>query len=71
MEMVRLRYISDKPSIRFKKGRVYEGFRAKDDSRELFWCFHVDDDDDPGDYAYSAANFEVVPNDEDVSISKL
>ena len=58
--MVKLRYISDEPSIRFKKGEIYEGFRAKDDPQGWFWCFHIDDDDDPGDYAYPAEKFEVV-----------
>lgn len=63
MEMVKLRYISEKPSIRFKKGKIYRGFRAKDDRRGLFWCFHVEDDDDPGDYGYPAGLFEKVQED--------
>lgn len=63
MEMVKLRYISDEPSIRFKKGEIYEGFRAKDDRRGLLWCFHIEDDDDPGDYGYSADRFEIVEED--------
>lgn len=60
METVRLRYISDEPSIRFKKGAIYEGFRAKDDRSGFFWCFYIEEDDDPGAYGYPAERFEVV-----------
>ena len=62
VKTVKLRYISDKLSIRFKKGLVYEGFRAKNDLRGCLWCFHVEDDDDPGDYGYPSDLFEVVPD---------
>lgn len=71
MEVVKVRYISDEPSIFFKKGSVYEAFRAKDDKRELFWCFHIEDNDEPGDCAFSSHLFEVVPNNEKVEITKL
>ena len=64
MEMVKLRYISDKPSARFKKGAIYEGYRLKDDPKGCMWCFYIENDDDPGTYAYSAHLFEVVPDEE-------
>lgn len=64
MEMTRVQYISDKPSPYFKKGLQYEAFRAKDDHRGLFWCFHIENDDDPGDYGFPAHLFKIVPENE-------
>ena len=60
---VKLRYISDQPSVFFKKGETYEGYRAKDDPRGLFWCIYLPDADEPGDYGVPAQFFEIVSND--------
>lgn len=68
LEMVKIRYVSDKPSVYLVKGGVYEGYRAKDDRRELFWCIHIEEDDDPGDYGFSSHLFEIVPEGEEVEI---
>lgn len=67
MEMVKLKYISDEKNPWFKKGNIYEGYRAKDDKKGLFWCFHIDNDDDPGDYGFPSYLFEVAPDDEEIS----
>ena len=54
METVKVRYISDKYSIFFKKGEVYSASRASDDPKGLFWCFHIEKNDEPGDCAFPA-----------------
>lgn len=58
--MIKVRYISDKKSIFFKKGNVYDAFIPKDDKSGRFFAFHLDDMDEPGDYALPASRFEVV-----------
>lgn len=64
MEKVKVRYISDTPSVYFKKGGIYEAYRAKDDRRGLFWCIHIENNDDPGDYGIPAQRFEMIPEGE-------
>ena len=57
---IKVRYISDKKSIFFKKGDVYEAFIPKDDTSGRFFAFHLEDMDEPGDYALPASMFEIV-----------
>lgn len=56
----KVRYISDKISVFFKKGEVYEAFLPKDNPRGDFYAFHLADMDEPGDYALPASRFERV-----------
>lgn len=60
MKMIKVRYISDKKSIFFKKGEVYEAYIPKDDKSGKFFAFHLEDMDEPGDYALPSNRFEVV-----------
>ena len=60
MKTLKVRYISDKKSIFFKKGEVYDAFIPKDDKSGRYFAFHLEDMDEPGDYALPASRFEVV-----------
>lgn len=60
MKTIKVRYISDKKSVFFKKGKVYDAFVPLDDKSARFFAFHLDDMDEPGDYALPASMFEVV-----------
>lgn len=60
MKTLKVRYISDKKSIFFKKGEVYDAYIPKDDKSGRFYAFHLEDMDEPGDYALPASRFEVV-----------
>ena len=60
MKKVKVKYISDKKSIFFKTGEVYEAFLPKDNASGKFFAFHLEDMDEPGDYALPASMFEVV-----------
>ena len=57
---LKVRYISDKVSIFFEKGKIYDAFIPKDDNSGRFFGFHFEDVDEPGDYALPANRFEVV-----------
>ena len=60
MKTFKVRYISDKKSIFFKKGEVYNAFLPKDNQSGNFYAFHIEDMDEAGDYALPADRFEVV-----------
>ena len=60
MKKIKAKYISDKKSVFFKKGEVYEGFLPKDNESGNFLAFHLEDMDEPGDYALPASMFEVI-----------
>lgn len=60
MKTFKVRYISDIKSIFFKKGEVYEAYVPKDDKGGRFFAFHLEDMDEPGDYALPANRFEMV-----------
>ena len=60
MKTLRVRYISDKKSVFFKKGEVYDAYIPKDDKSGRYFAFHLEDMDEPGDYALPASRFEVV-----------
>ena len=60
MKMIKVRYISDKKSIFFKKGNVYDAYIPKDNKGAKFYAFHLEDMDEPGDYALPSSMFEVV-----------
>ena len=53
-------YISDKHSIFFEKGKVYEAYLPKDNQSGKIYAFHIEDIDEPGDYALPADRFEVI-----------
>ncbi len=60
MKKIKAKYISDKPSVFFQKGEVYEAFLPQDNQSGRFLAFHLEDMDDPGDYALPASLFEIV-----------
>ncbi len=60
MVKVKIRYISDKKSIYLKKGEIYLGVRAKNDTKGRFWGIYIEDDDEPGWYAFPSEYFEIV-----------
>ncbi len=60
MKTFRVRYISDKKSIFFEKGEVYEAFLPLDNESGNFFAFHLEEMDAPGDYALPASMFEMV-----------
>lgn len=57
---IKVKYISDKKSIFFKKGEVYEAFLPKDNQSGNFFAFYLEDMDEPGEYALPASRFEVI-----------
>jgi len=60
MKTFKVKYISDKKSVFFKKGEVYEAFLPKDNQSGDIFAFHLEDMDEPGDYALPASRFEVI-----------
>lgn len=60
MKTIKVKYISDKPSVFFKKGEIYEAFLPLDNQTGEFIAFHLEDMDEPGDYALPASRFEVI-----------
>lgn len=59
-ETFKVKYISYKKSVFFKRGEVYEAFLPKDNPSGDFYAFHLPDMDEPGDYALPASRFEVI-----------
>ncbi len=60
MKMFKVKYISDKKSIFFKKGNVYEAFLPEDNQSGNIFAFHIEEMDEPGDYALPADRFEII-----------
>lgn len=60
MKTFKVKYISDKKSIFFKKGEMYDAFLPSDNQSGNVFAFHIDDMDEPGDYALPADRFEVI-----------
>lgn len=60
MKTIKVRYISDVKSIFFKKGEVYDAYIPKDSKSGKFFAFHLEDMDEPGDYALPSSRFEVI-----------
>ena len=60
MKTIKVMYISDKKSVFFKKGSVYDAYIPKDDKSGKFYAFHLDDMDEPGDYALPSSMFEKI-----------
>lgn len=60
MKMIKVKYISDKKSIFFKKGEIYDAYVPKDDRSGNYFAFNLKDMDEPGDYALPASRFEIV-----------
>lgn len=62
MKTIKAKYISDIPSIFFKKGEVYEGFYPLDNQSGEFIAFRLEgmDEDEPGDFALPASRFEII-----------
>ena len=52
-------YVSDKKSIFFEKGKEYEAFLPKDNKSGKWFAFHIEDIEEPGDYAFPAGRFLV------------
>ena len=60
MTTFKVKYISDKKSIFFKKGGIYDAYLPKDNKSGRFFAFRIEDMDEPGDYALPADRFEVI-----------
>ena len=60
MKTFKVKYVSDKKSIFFKKGEVYDAYIPKDDKSGKFFAFRLEDMDEPGVYALPASRFEVI-----------
>ena len=60
MKTIKVKYISDKPSIFFEKGKEYDAYLPKDDKGFNFLAFYLEDMDEPGYYALPSSRFEVV-----------
>ena len=60
VKTLKVRYISDVKSIFFTKGEVYEAYIPKGDKSGRYFAFHLEDMDEPGDYALPASRFKVV-----------
>lgn len=60
MKTFKVRYISDKKSIFFKKGTLYDAFLPADNQSGAFFAFHLKGFDEEGDYALPANRFEIV-----------
>ena len=60
VKYVKVKCIAEKPSIYLEKGKVYDAFRPLDDGRGLFWAIRIEDDDEPGFFAFPAKDFEIV-----------
>ena len=60
--IVKLKYIMPDSYWPFEPGKIYNGIRAKDDKKKLFWGLYLDEtmDDDPGWYGFPSSWFEVV-----------
>lgn len=57
---IKVRFVSDTFCIYLKKGEVYEAFRPLDDPKGKWFGIYIEEDDDPGDYAFPSEWFEVV-----------
>lgn len=60
IKRIKVRFISDTPCIYLKKGEIYEAFRPLDDCFGKWWAIYIEEDDDPGDYAFPSEWFEIV-----------
>lgn len=57
MKTFKVKYISDKPSIFFKKGEIYDAFLPLDNESGNVYAFYLEDMDEPGYYAIPASRF--------------
>lgn len=60
MKTFKVKYISDKKSIFFKKGEIYDAFLPADNKSGSVFAFHIEDMDEPGDYALPSNRFEII-----------
>lgn len=56
----KVKYISDIPSPYFKKGEVYDAFLPRDNKSGKFFALRIENDAEPGDYAFPSDRFEIV-----------
>ncbi len=62
MKKVKAKYVSDVPSVFFKKGQTYDGYLLTDYKRTkmiAFW-FSEEEMDEAGYYALPASRFEII-----------
>ncbi len=64
MKKIKVKYISDKKSIFFKKGEIYEATLPKDEQSGKYFVFSIDGMDEPGEYALPSSMFEKVSDHE-------
>ena len=62
MKKVKVKYISDQPSVFFEKGALYEGYIPSDHSgaKLIAFFFPEEEMDEPGYYALPASRFEII-----------
>ena len=60
IKKIKVRFVSDEKCIYLKKDEIYDAYRPKDDLKGRWFAIYIEDDDEPGDYAFPARWFEVV-----------
>ncbi len=63
MKKFKVKYISNKKSIFFKKDEIYEATLPKDDQSGRYFVFYIEEMEEPGEYALPASMFEIVDGD--------
>lgn len=61
MKKFKAKYVSDVKSVFLEKGKIYDVYYPKDDKGQHFLAVHLEDMDEPGDYAVPASRFEILP----------
>ena len=56
----KVKYISNKKSIYFKKGFIYNAFLPKDNPSGNIYASFIEDAEEPGEYALPANRFEIL-----------
>ena len=62
MKKIKVKYISDVPSVFFQKGEVYDGFLPEQQIKPgmIAFFFPEEEMDEPGYYALPKTRFEIV-----------
>ena len=61
MKKCQVVYISDKKSVFFQKGKLYDAYIPKGDGGNRFFAFWMEDmDEEPGYYAVPAGRFRII-----------
>lgn len=60
IDKVKVRFVADEPCVYFVKNAVYDAYHPIDDHQKRWWAIYIEEDDDPGEYAFPVEWFEVV-----------